>query len=39
MTNRGESICWNRIFFEELRRIYLEAVTSKVVYKELCKIC
>ena len=39
MTNSGKSIRRNRIFFEELWRIYLEAVTSKVVDKELYKIC
>ena len=35
MTHRAENIWRDAITFEELGRIYLEAVASKVVDKEL----
>ena len=35
MTYSGESICCDGITFEEIWSIYLEAILSKVVGKEL----
>ena len=39
MTHRAENLWWDAITLEELGRVYLEAVASKVVDKELYGIC
>jgi hypothetical protein len=39
MTHGVERVCWNGIAFNDVWRIDLEAITGKVVGKELSGMC